>query len=208
MPSIVVMRRPVTAESGVMQLRVGLPSTCTVHAPHSAMPQPNFVPVISRKSRNTQSSGVSASASTDTGLPLTLSGVMLVSLWLGEFERRGLTAVLRAGDEFARVVGPEPAPLGISRDRGVHQLAALAFDLADVNAQYGFAVLAEADRPHRAMLELHRVQRFDKSAVVFDPALHQLDRLLQPQACRIRSSGLAARRHLLLALDGGSDAMV
>ena len=40
---------------GVMQERVGTPSTCTVQAPHSAMPQPNFVPVMPSTSRNTQS---------------------------------------------------------------------------------------------------------------------------------------------------------
>ena len=30
--------------TGVMHERAGFPSTCTVQAPHSAMPQPNFVP--------------------------------------------------------------------------------------------------------------------------------------------------------------------
>jgi hypothetical protein len=29
-----------------MQERVATPSTCTVQAPQSAMPQPNFVPVM------------------------------------------------------------------------------------------------------------------------------------------------------------------
>src|SRR3954454_19598152 len=57
---------------GVTHERVAFPSTCTVQAPHSAMPQPNFVPVMPRTSRNTQSSGVSASTSTLCVRPLTL----------------------------------------------------------------------------------------------------------------------------------------
>jgi len=40
-----------------MHERVVALSICTVQAPHSAMPQPNFVPVILSMSRNTQSSG-------------------------------------------------------------------------------------------------------------------------------------------------------
>ena len=67
----------VTSESpmlsiGVMQERTGSPSTWTVQAPHSAMPQPNFVPVMPSTSRNTQRSGVSPSTSTLCALPLTL----------------------------------------------------------------------------------------------------------------------------------------
>ena len=48
----------------VMQERVASPSIWTVQAPQSAMPQPNFVPVIPSTSRRTQSSGVSPSTST------------------------------------------------------------------------------------------------------------------------------------------------
>ena len=55
---------------GVMQERVATPSICTVQAPHSAMPQPNFVPVMPSTSRNTQSSGVSPSTSMLCGVPL------------------------------------------------------------------------------------------------------------------------------------------
>ncbi len=35
-----------TARNGNTQERVAAPSTCTVHAPHKAMPQPYLVPVI------------------------------------------------------------------------------------------------------------------------------------------------------------------
>ena len=38
------MALPATVETGVMQERVGWPSTRTVHEPHTPMPQPNFVP--------------------------------------------------------------------------------------------------------------------------------------------------------------------
>ena len=55
---------PATLETGSTHVRVAAPSTCTVHAPHCATPQPNLVPVMPRVSRNTQSSGVSAATVT------------------------------------------------------------------------------------------------------------------------------------------------
>src|SRR6202048_4409164 len=57
---------------GVMQERMATPSTWTVQAPQSAMPQPNFVPVMPSTSRNTHRSGVLPSTSTLCVLPLTL----------------------------------------------------------------------------------------------------------------------------------------
>ncbi len=68
--SMVTTRLPATAETGVMHERVGSPSTCTVQAPHRAMPQPYLVPVRSKKSRTTQSSGVSGEALKSMALPL------------------------------------------------------------------------------------------------------------------------------------------
>jgi hypothetical protein len=67
---------------GMLQERVGSPSTCTVHAPHCAMPQPNFVPVIFKCSRMTHSNGASGSASTLTGRPL------IVKLVIRQFSSR------------------------------------------------------------------------------------------------------------------------
>ena len=58
--SMVVTLLFATAESGVTQARTGWPSTCTVQAPHSAMPQPNLVPVSPSSSRRAHSSGVSS----------------------------------------------------------------------------------------------------------------------------------------------------
>src|SRR5689334_8489325 len=63
----------------VMHERVAAPSKWTVQAPHSAMPQPNLVPVMPRTSRSTQSSGVSPSTSTLCVVPLTLRSKAMAS---------------------------------------------------------------------------------------------------------------------------------
>jgi hypothetical protein len=47
-------------DAGTRRLTVDM----TVQAPQSAMPQPNFVPVMPSTSRSTQSSGVSPATST------------------------------------------------------------------------------------------------------------------------------------------------
>src|SRR5579871_3034786 len=49
---------PGHSEIGVMQERVASPLMCTVHAPQSAMPQPNFVPVMFSVSRRTHNKGI------------------------------------------------------------------------------------------------------------------------------------------------------
>jgi len=51
MPSIVVTARLPVAPTGNRQERTGLPSICTVQAPHCAMPQPNLVLVMPSTSR-------------------------------------------------------------------------------------------------------------------------------------------------------------
>src|SRR3989442_3704085 len=70
---MVVTRLPATAATGSTQLRVATPSKWTVHAPHCAMPQPNFVPVRPSVSRSTQSSGVSGLSVTERDLPLAVN---------------------------------------------------------------------------------------------------------------------------------------
>src|SRR5262245_35801922 len=77
---MVVTRLFATAEIGVMQERTGSPSTCTVQAPHRAMPQPNLVPVSPRWSRSVHSSGVSAGRSTFCVRPLMVTGVIAILL--------------------------------------------------------------------------------------------------------------------------------
>src|ERR1700730_9744370 len=75
-PSIVVMARLPIAPIGNKQERTALPSRCTVQAPHCAIPQPNFVPVIPKRSRSTQSSGISAGASTVLLSPLIVNATI------------------------------------------------------------------------------------------------------------------------------------
>src|SRR2546421_1468148 len=60
MASMVVIFFPATAATGVTHERIGCPSRCTVQAPQSAMPQPNFVPVRPTTSRSTHRTGMSA----------------------------------------------------------------------------------------------------------------------------------------------------
>src|SRR5229473_4038892 len=83
--SIVVISEVPMLSTGVMQERVAAPSTCTVQAPQSAMPQPNFVPVMPSTSRNTHKSGVSPSTSIVRSTPLTLIVVAIaISLCLSK----------------------------------------------------------------------------------------------------------------------------
>src|SRR5688500_8516828 len=72
-PSIVVICLPATFPTGIVQARVICPSTSTVHAPHCASPQPYFVPVRLRKSRNTVSKLVCESTFTGNFRPFTFS---------------------------------------------------------------------------------------------------------------------------------------
>src|SRR5467141_1925615 len=73
---MVVTCLPSARDSGATQDRMAFPSRCTVHAPHSAIPQPNFVPIISSESRRTHSKGVAGSTSTCAGIPFTKKLVM------------------------------------------------------------------------------------------------------------------------------------
>src|SRR5882762_2747208 len=82
---MVVILLPAAALNGVEQDRAAWPFTCTVQAPHSAMPQPYLVPVMPRWSRSTHRRGVSASASTDMGLPLTFR--VIIEELLGRIRR-------------------------------------------------------------------------------------------------------------------------
>src|SRR5262249_20706037 len=70
MASIVVMRLPTAAETGVMQERVGCPLIWIVQAPHRPIPQPNFVPVMFNTSRSVHSSVMSGGTSSLRGLLL------------------------------------------------------------------------------------------------------------------------------------------
>src|SRR3977135_3326836 len=65
--------------TGGLQDGTAVPSTCPVQAPQSAMPQPNFVPVMPSTSRKTHNSGVSLSTSIVRSTPLTLMVVAMVA---------------------------------------------------------------------------------------------------------------------------------
>src|SRR3989344_7189045 len=56
--------------------RIASPSTTTMHAPQSPLPQPYLVPVRFEASRSAQSSGVSGSSLYWTGRSLTVNLVM------------------------------------------------------------------------------------------------------------------------------------
>src|SRR5579884_2233456 len=70
---MVVMLLPAALDTGVMQERIAWPLRWTVQAPQSAIPQPNFVPVIPSVSRKTQRSGIAGLTLTVCGLPFTLN---------------------------------------------------------------------------------------------------------------------------------------
>src|SRR5215471_17510552 len=73
---MVVIECPTAALTGVTQDRLGIPSKCTVQAPHSAAPQPNLVPFMPSRSRRNQSSGMSGGASRVWVFPLIFKVVM------------------------------------------------------------------------------------------------------------------------------------
>src|SRR5207253_9538403 len=75
-PSIVVTSLPAARDTGVTHDRTASPLRWTVHAPQSAMPHPNLVPVSPMFSRMTHNKGASGLTSTDCGLRLTLKLIM------------------------------------------------------------------------------------------------------------------------------------
>src|SRR6202012_5288648 len=109
---MVVIVRSRIAPTGSMQERTGLPSICTVQAPHCAMPQPNLVPVMPSRSRKTQSSGMSAGASNDFVSPLI---VRVVAIRISNPAPGGhdVRATLEKG-QIEAVAGlyPQPTPQG------------------------------------------------------------------------------------------------
>jgi hypothetical protein len=70
-PSMVVTSRPSHAPTGTTQGCISSPSRWLVQARQTPTPQPYLGPVMPSLSRSTQSSGMSAGASTLTGAPLT-----------------------------------------------------------------------------------------------------------------------------------------
>src|SRR6185295_7741426 len=103
--SMVVTLLPLTAEIGVWQARTTCPSTCTVQAPHSAMPQPYLVPVSPSSSRRAHSSGVSSGRLTLYRRPFTVTEVIAILL----------SSVRQALSRVPSVTGRIPrAPRGVN----------------------------------------------------------------------------------------------
>src|SRR3954468_3383474 len=73
---MVVMRLPAADDIGVTQLQPAPTLPWTVHAPHSPIPQPNFVPVSSAPSRKYHNSGISGSPSYWVVFPLIVSWII------------------------------------------------------------------------------------------------------------------------------------
>src|SRR5438270_9050617 len=73
---MVVICLPSASPTGSEHERTASPFTCTVQAPHCAMPQPYFVPVSPTCSRMTHSNGVVGSTSTLCDFPLMVSAAM------------------------------------------------------------------------------------------------------------------------------------
>ena len=75
---MVVTDLPAISDTCTWHENARLPSTWIVQAPHSPVPQPNFVPVSLSCSRITHSSGVAGGASLDAGRPFTTKFVAIV----------------------------------------------------------------------------------------------------------------------------------
>src|SRR2546422_516548 len=73
---MVVIFLPSAAATGITQERTAAPSTCTVHAPHCAMPQPYLVPVRPTCSRIAHKRGVLGLTLTSSVLPLIVKRAM------------------------------------------------------------------------------------------------------------------------------------
>src|SRR5712691_4215645 len=104
MASIVVILEVPMLSIGVMQERGAKPSICTVQAPQSATPQPDFVPFMPSTSRNTHRRGVSPSTSTVRSTPLTLILVAIaisrLFAWIGYAKDGGILSASSIALQF------------------------------------------------------------------------------------------------------------
>src|SRR5215204_2915525 len=106
---MVVICLPDASASVTPQERVATPSTCTVQAPHWAMPQPYLVPVRPTCSRMTHNSGVLGSAFTSCTVPLIVRRAILSS------RERGHLGIARLGKSGRRAARKHPPPV-VRRD--------------------------------------------------------------------------------------------
>src|SRR4051812_22101716 len=135
---MVVIFMVAAPETGNTQLRVACPSTCTVHAPQSALPQPYLLPVMLRWSRRTHSNGVSGSTSVSTCLPLIFRLIMETPMadandWLravGKWSRARPDRHLMTWRDSKRPAQPYITNAGRPRgtsDSGSHRIAIIYY---------------------------------------------------------------------------------
>src|SRR3989441_4383570 len=79
MPSTVLTRRPAQARPSTRQERTGVPSSSTVHVPHSPSSQPCLVPVSPASSRSTSSRVLCGAKATSTGSPFSSSAIFALA---------------------------------------------------------------------------------------------------------------------------------
>src|ERR1019366_1846148 len=124
-PSMVVTSTPCSVETLRWHDRTVAPFTCTVHAPHWLIPQPNLVPLRSSVSRSTQRSGVSSATSTVVDLPLTLNVTVIRGRTPSSAGFRGARGVRRAAvslpfnvalQGLGAYLGSIDIPLGVCGD--------------------------------------------------------------------------------------------
>src|ERR1700751_3216983 len=97
---------PATSDIGMLQERIASPLRCTVQAPQSATPQPNFVPVRPSSSRRYHMSGIDGSPSNVRSRPFTFT--LTIFPPVAGFLRRGLPLQLRAVAEISAAGVSEP----------------------------------------------------------------------------------------------------
>jgi hypothetical protein len=88
---MVVIFLLLAADTGIEQERTGVPSRCTVQAPHWAIPHPYFVPVSPTTSRIAQSNGILGSTSTVCSLLLIFN---FIEAMIVEFVAKKVTKLL------------------------------------------------------------------------------------------------------------------
>src|SRR5579872_2790803 len=144
---------PLTLEIGVMQERVASPLMWTVQAPHKAIPHPNFVPVMFRVSRNTQSNGMSGLTSTVCAFPFSVKLMAMGSSYSRciSYNNRGMIENRRNIDHRL-LLGPISGADGKAadsfsggRENGVEDRGCGGRDAGFADAAGAFVVLDDVD---------------------------------------------------------------
>src|SRR5262249_52194180 len=145
---------------GVMHERVASPLMCTVQAPHKAIPQPNFVPVMFKVSRRTHKSGICGSTSTVVDLPFSVKvTAMATSVGLGKH----ILQQVRLGWKYsARAEKQRQAAILARAGRGLPQILLTCYYAAGIRTgslPFSFAVLvATVESTRNLILSLFPAQ--------------------------------------------------